>query len=181
MPRHRILGNVIMSFLVKFATGYWRLVDPLNGYLARSRATLERLPLNRIAKGYSLENDTLINLNIIGATVTDVPIPAVYGDEVSNIRLYREVPSVSWFLFKGFWRRIFWKYVLWSFSPIALLLFAGLALCVWGALFGLFIVVKTLGPPVATTGTVLLSVGPLLVGIQMILFALLLDIQEASR
>lgn len=181
MPKFRILGNVIMSFLVKFATGYWRIVDPLFGYLAMSRTVLERLPLDRISKGYSLENDTLINLNILGATVMDVPIPALYGDEVSNIKLYRDVPSVTWFLFKGFWRRIFWKYVLWSFSPIALFLFTGIALLAWGTSFGLFIVIQTLGPPVASTGTVLLSVGPLLLGIQLVIFALVLDIQEGSR
>lgn len=181
MPRFRILGNVVMSFLVKFATGYWQIVDPLFGYLAMSRTVLERLPLDRISKGYSLENDTLINLNILGATVIDVPIPALYGDEVSNIKLYRDVPSVTWFLFKGFWRRIFWKYVLWSFSPIALFLFAGISLLAWGTLFGLFIVIQTLGPPVASTGTVLLSVGPLLLGIQLVIFALVLDIQEGSR
>ncbi len=181
MPSFRILGNVFMSFLVKFATGYWRIVDPLFGYLAVNRTALERIPLDRISKGYSLENDTLINLNIIGATVMDVPIPALYGDEVSKIKLYRDIPSVTWFLFKGFWRRIFWKYVLWSFSPIALFLVAGIALSAWGALFGLFVVINTLGPPVASTGTVLLSVGPLLLGLQLILFALVLDIQEGSR
>lgn len=181
MPRFRVLGNVVMSFIVKFATGYWRIVDPLNGYLAMNRAILERLPLDRIAAGYSLENDTLINLNILGASVLDVPVPACYGDEVSTIRLYRDVPSVTWFLFRGFWRRIFWKYVLWSFSPIALLLFVGLFLCLWGVAFGVFTIIKTLGPPIASTGTVLLSVGPLLVGVQLVVFALVLDILEGSR
>lgn len=180
MPWLRVLGNVVLSFLVKFATGYWRLVDPLNGYVALHRRALERLPLDRIGKGYTLETDVLIYLNIVGMSVRDVPIPARYGREASGIRLWRDVPAVAWLLFRGFWRRITWKYVLWSFSPIALLLFGGLALCAWGVGFGIWVLFHTLGEPVATTGTVMLAIVPFLMGFQLLLFALVLDILESS-
>jgi hypothetical protein len=48
----------------------------------------------------------------------------------------------------------------------------------FGALVGVWVVVETLGPPVATTGSVLLAVGPLLTGIHMLVNALMLDIQS---
>ena len=66
MPRHRVFGNVVMSFMTKAASGYWGLFDPQNGYTAIHRTALERLTIDRIAKRYDFENDLLIHLNILG-------------------------------------------------------------------------------------------------------------------
>jgi hypothetical protein len=123
----------------------------------------------------------LINLNIVGARVADVPVPAVYADEQSSIKLRRVAPAIASLLVKGFFRRIFRKYVLWSFSPVALFLFGGMALTLFGIVTGLWVWLSTLGEPVATTATVLLAVGPLLVGINMLISGLVLDIQEGQR
>jgi glycosyltransferase involved in cell wall biosynthesis len=179
MPFYRIIGNVILSFLNKLASGYWNLFDPQNGYTAITQDTLRRLPLERIASRYSFENDLLIHLNILRVPAIDVPIPAVYGEEVSSIKLKRVIPELLRLLFGGFWKRFFYKYVLWSFSPIALFLFMGLFLMLLGTVAGIFVIVNTLGPPEASAGSVLLSVAPLLVGVQMLLYALMLDIQES--
>ena len=177
MPKYRIFGNVVLSFLTKVASGYWNLFDPQNGYTAVRTDVLKRLNLDRIAKTYEFENDLLINLNILNVRATDVPIPAVYGEEVSGIKLRRVVPAISSLLLKGFWKRITRKYVVPSFHPIALLLFTGLALVGWSVLFGLWVIWQTIGPDQASTGTVLLSVAPFLVGIQLLINALTLDIQ----
>jgi len=181
MPRHRIVGNIVLSFLTKLASGYWHMVDPQNGYTAITRTMLERLPLDRISEGYQYENDLLIHMNVLEARLLDVPIPARYGEEVSGIRLRRVIPTMLSLLFRGFWRRIFWKYVLWSFSPVALFLFAGLLLTAWGVGFGIWVIVQTLGEPEASTGTVILSVVPFIIGVQFLIFFLVLDIQESRR
>lgn len=178
MPPYRILGNVILSFLTKMASGYWHLFDPQNGYTAVRQDVVKRLPLERIALGYQFENDLLINLSILNVRAKDVPIPAIYGSEVSGIRLRKVVPAMSALLLKGFWKRIWWKYVLWSFSPIALLLFAGMAFMAFGTGWGIFALVSALGSHSPTAGTVLLSVGPWITGAYMLIQALVLDIQE---
>jgi len=177
MPRHRIFGNVVLTFLTKVASGYWHLVDPQNGYTAVRTDVLRRLPLDKVAKRYEFENDLLIWLNILDVRALDVPVPAVYRDEVSHIRLRSVVVRLLRLLFVGFWRRVWLKYVLWSFSPIALLLFAGSALVAFGFLVGLWVLAHTLGPQTASAGTVLLAVTPFLVGTQMLIQALVLDIQ----
>jgi glycosyltransferase involved in cell wall biosynthesis len=181
MPRHRIIGNVVLSFLNKLASGYWHIFDPQNGYLAVRREALEAVPLDSLATGYSLENDFLINLNIVGARVADVPVPAVYADERSSIKLRRVAPQMARLLFRGFFRRMVRKYVLWSFSPVALFLFTGLALCLFGLVVGAWATFNTLGEPTASTATVLLSVGPLLAGLNLVISGLMLDIQEGRR
>jgi glycosyltransferase involved in cell wall biosynthesis len=178
MPAIRVLGNIVLSFATKLASGYWNLFDPQNGYTAITREALSMIDLDRVARRYSFENDLLIWLGIAGIRAKDVPIPSVYGDEVSGMRLRKVVPEISHLLFMGFWRRIFLKYVLMSFSPIALLLFTGLFLCTFGLAVGIWALVVTPSGVAPTAGTVLLAVGPLLVGINMLVHALSLDIQQ---
>lgn len=177
MPRYRVIGNIALTFLTKVASGYWNLVDPQNGYTAISREVLERMPLDRLAARYEFENDQLIWLNILDVPAVDVPIPAVYRDETSTLRLHQVMPRLIRLLARGFWRRIWRKYVLWSFSPIALLLVVGLLLLALGIGVGIWAVAASIGPGEASTGTWLLSVGPVLVGIQLLVQALVLDIQ----
>lgn len=177
MPAVRMLGSVGLSFATKVASGYWNLFDPQNGYTAVHRTALQRLDFNLIARGYEFENDLLIWLNIANARARDVPIPALYGDEVSSMKISKVAPAIASLLFRGFWRRMLLKHVLASFSPIALLFFTGLGLILFGLIVGVWVVIETLGPPVASTASVLLSVGPLLTGIHMLISAWTLDIQ----
>jgi hypothetical protein len=180
MPRLRVVGNIALSFLTKAASGYWNLFDPQNGYTAIHRDALARLPWDQLARRYDFENDLLINLNILRVPAVDVPVPARYGAEVSGMNLATVGPRIALRLVRGFWTRMWWKYVLQSFSAVALLLFSGIALVLLGLLVGVWILVETLGPPVASPGTVILCVAPLLSGLHMLLFAMMLDIQESS-
>ncbi len=181
MPRHRVVGNITLSFLTKAASGYWGLFDPQNGYTAIHRTALERLQLDRLAKRYEFENDLLIRLNVLRIAARDVPIPAVYGTEVSGLSVRRVAPRLLAMLWRGFWHRMWWKYVLQSFSAVALMFFTGLFLVAIGVGFSIFTIVNTLGPPVASPGTVLLAVAPLLSGLHFLVSAMQLDIQEGSR
>ncbi len=180
MPKYRIFGSVVLSFMTKAASGYWHLFDPQNGYTATAASALRRINLDRVAIGYEFENDLLIRLNIANVRACDVPVPAVYGEEVSGMRMHKVIPALSGLLFRGFWRRIMIKYVLQSFSPVALLLFSGIALFGFGFLFGVGVVLYRIidgGTPSA--GTVLLAVAPVLAGLHLVINSWILDIQEA--
>lgn len=180
MPKMRVFGNIVLSFLTKASSGYWNLFDPQNGYTAIHRDALVRIPWDQIARRYDFENDLLINLNILRVPAVDVPVPARYGTEVSGMNLATVGPRIAMRLIRGFWTRMWWKYVLQSFSAVALLFFSGLALVGFGLLVGTWILFETLGPPIASPGTVILCVAPLLSGVHMLLFAMLLDIQESA-
>jgi glycosyltransferase involved in cell wall biosynthesis len=182
MPRHRVFGNMVLTFMTKISSGYWDLVDPQNGYTAISRSALEAIALDRIAERYDFENDLLIWLNIANVRAVDVPIPAVYGEEVSGMRIHRVAPRLLLTLTLGFWRRVWFKYVLWSFSPIALLMLVGIPLILLGFVVGVWAVaVSAQTPGSVTTGTWLLAVAPFLLGTQLLLQALMLDIQSTPK
>ena len=181
MPRHRLLGNIMLTLLTKAASGYWFLVDPQNGYTAVTSDVLRRLPLGSIGQKIRVRNDILVWLNILNVRVADVPIPARYAGEESTIRLRSTAPRLMSVLFRGFWRRMWRKYVLWSFSPIALLLFGGLSLIGFGSLVGAWAIAHTIGPATASAGTVILAVAPFVTGIQMLIQALALDIQATPK
>jgi glycosyltransferase involved in cell wall biosynthesis len=181
MPAHRIMGNVALSFLTKAASGYWNLFDPLNGYTAISREALERLDLKQVQRRYEFENDLLIHLNILRVPAVDVPIPARYGDEVSGINLRKQAPRAIAHLTRGFWTRMIWKYVLQSFSAVALMFFGGLALTGIGLVAGVWTLAHTLGPATASAGTVVLTIAPLLSGFHMLIHAMVLDIQDNQQ
>lgn len=54
MPRVRLFGNAVLSFMTKFSSGYWDLFDPTNGYTAIHRDVAKHLPLDKISRRYFL-------------------------------------------------------------------------------------------------------------------------------
>ena len=182
MPRARLAGNFVLTFLTKLASGYWNVFDPQNGYLAITSGTLRLLDLGRLSRRYFFENDMLINLNIFDARVCDVAMPSRYGTERSSMRLGRILCSFPFHLFRGYWHRFYRKHVLRDFSPVALFMLTGLPLLAWGTGFGLYTWGQSwLQNQFASTGTVMLSVLPFLVGFELVLQALVLEIRDTPR
>lgn len=182
MPTLRLIGNYGLTFLTKLASGYWHVFDPQNGFLAVRAEVLKSIDLDHLAKRYFFENDMLVHLNIFGFRVKDVAIPARYGDEKSSMSISEVLVTFPVYLWRRFWYRIYQKDVLRDFSPIALFWVTGLALFTWGFLFGAYTWGKsTLLHQLASTGTVMLSVLPLVIGFELILQAIILEIKESPR
>jgi glycosyltransferase involved in cell wall biosynthesis len=179
MPRHRLVGNFTLTFLTKLASGYWHVFDPQNGYLAIASSALRLLEFDRLSRRWFFENDMLINLNVFNVPVADVPIPARYGDERSSMSIGRVLVSFPFHLFRGYWSRFYRKYVLRDFSPIALFMLAGVPLLFFGVLFGGYTwFLSWRFNRFASTGTVMLSVLPFIVGFQLVLQALVLEMRD---
>ena len=119
IPHYRYLGNSFLSLITKIASGYWHIADSQSGYTAVSLTVLNRIDIDRIYSDYGMPNDLLIKLNQFDFRVRDVHIKPVYNvGEKSGIRLFRVIPRISWLLFKGFWRRLTFKYIIKDFHPL---------------------------------------------------------------
>ncbi|MFW5705472.1 MAG: glycosyltransferase family 2 protein [Bacteroidota bacterium] len=182
MPGIRLMGNSLLSFLVKSCSGYWQIMDPANGYTAIRSEVLRRLNLDKIANRYFFETDMLIRLNVLNVPVADVPIPARYGDEKSSLSIRRHLISFPFLLFRGMVRRFVLKYLIYDFNMASVYVLAGLPMVAWGIIFGLYhwIVNAAAGIP-TPTGTVMLAVLPLILGTQFLIAAINIDIESSPR
>lgn len=182
MPRVRLGGNIALTFLTKLASGYWHVLDPQNGFVAIRADVLRRLPLHRLARGYFFENDMLIRLNALEARVIDVPLPSRYAEEPSSLRPGRVLFQFPFQLAAGFFRRLFWRYLFFDVSPVALFVLFGGALFLFGSIFGAYHWIRNaiLGVP-TPTGTVILAAMPVILGFQLLLQGLVLDVQNSPR
>jgi glycosyltransferase involved in cell wall biosynthesis len=182
MPRHRLFGNIVLTFLTKLASGYWHIFDPQNGYTAIKSDALRTLDLNAVHKRFFFENDMLIQLNMHGCRVKDVAIPAYYGTEESDLNVLGIGVTFPFLLLRKFFHRVYQKYVLRDFSPIALFLFVGIVLFGWGMIYGAVKWIEAIATGHPTPiGTIMLVVLPLILGFQLLLQAIVLDINETPR
>ncbi len=180
MPRFRLLGNAVLSFLTKISSGYWHIMDPQNGYTAISHRALEKLEIGSIYQGYGYCNDILIKLNVFSMNVKDVEIPAVYGEEKSKIKMPKYTLRLSYLLTKKFFWRLKEKYVMRDFHPLVLFYLFGFILSPLGILLGLYILYFRFTEGSFSVPSVILTALLIITGLQFILFAMFFDM-EANR
>ena len=182
MPIIRRIGNLGLSFLTKAATGYWNCFDPTNGYFAIRAEVLAQLPLERIDVGYFFETSMLANLYLLNAFVLDVSIPARYRGERSSMSIWRVLVEFPAKLLVTLLRRLLLRYFLFDFSMVSVYLLTGIPLILFGLIFGSvkWIHYLNLGVP-APTGTVILPTLALILGIQILLSAIEIDMNAAPK
>ena len=181
MPKYRQFGNIFISLLTKFSTGYY-ITDITNGCGWLRREIIEKVDFSIVEKRYDYETSMLTALSIANAKVIDHAVPAHYGDEKSTIKLiptaWRNLKAV----WKGFWRRIYYKYVLYGFHPVALFLFTGMFFLIISLLLAIFLLyVKLFAHQSPTAGSVMLAVLPFILGIQLTLTALTIDVSNENN
>ncbi|MBT3189130.1 MAG: glycosyltransferase family 2 protein [Anaerolineae bacterium] len=182
MPIIRQIGNMGLGFLVKAATGYWDCFDPTNGFFAIRHEALSALPLERIHKRYFFETSMLGELYLIGAVIQDVPYPAVYGDEKSNLSVTQTLWEFPPKLARIFFRRVLIKNFLFDFSMESIYLLTGFPMLLFGLLFGIVKWIKyfNLGIP-APTGTIMIPVMSVMLGVQLLLAAANIDLASMPK
>jgi dolichol-phosphate mannosyltransferase len=182
MPLIRRVGNMGLAFLSKAATGYWTLFDPTNGFNAIRSEVLAQLSLDGIDRSYYFEISMLAHLYLLGAVVKDVPMPARYQSEVSNLLVHRVLFEFPFKLLITFFRRLVLKNFIYDFSMASIYLLTGLPLLLFGLIFGTYkwIQYASAGIP-ATTGTVMLPTLSVLLGIQLLLSAIEIDLRSVPH
>lgn len=182
MPLARLLGNSALSFVNKFVSGYWNVMDPTNGFTAIHSAMIRFIPLDKIEKRYFFESDMLFCLGTIRAVVADVPLPAKYGDEVSNLRILRVILDFPSKYASRFLKRIFFCYFLRDFNAASIALLLGIPLLAFGIAFGIHAWLSSaLTGVAATSGTVMLAALPAGIGLQFLLAALAYDVSNTPK
>lgn len=114
IPNIRYFGNSFASFLIKIATGNWRLNDPLNGLFILSRKSLENFTLPKLFYRYGYPfyvSSYISNLSII----SDIKIGQyknviTYRNEKSKLSATRMFFKLIFFVINNFSKKIKLKF-----------------------------------------------------------------------
>ncbi|WP_454697168.1 glycosyltransferase family 2 protein [Achromobacter aegrifaciens] len=182
MPKIRLFGNALLSFMTKVSSGYWDLFDPTNGYTALHRDVARHLPFKKISRRYFFETDMLFRLNTLRAVVVDVPMDARYADEVSNLKISKIVGEFALKHARNFCKRVFYNYYLRDMSLASIELPLGVLLVLLGGFYGVSNWSASMHTGTVTpAGTVMLAALPVILGVQFILAFIGYDIASVPR
>ena len=182
MPLSRKIGNIGLSFMIKASSGFWNIFDPTNGFTAIKNEVLTEMNLDRIHKRYYFETSMLIELYYTNAVIVDVPMKAIYGNEVSNLsrtKTFFEFPPK---LFVALLRRIILKYFIYDFNIASLYIITGWPIFLFGVINGYLSYEKYIHSHIAApTGTIMIPTLSIMLGFQLILAAIGFDITNYPK
>ncbi len=125
MPKVRLIGNILLSFITKLSTGYWELFDPTNGFIAVNTKILDEIQYKKTDNRYFFETDLLFRCGLYDVLVDEISIPSIYRNEKSGLNPFLE--SIRYFVshIVIFIKRIIYQYFLLDFNPGSISLLLG--------------------------------------------------------
>ncbi|HET9393800.1 MAG TPA: glycosyltransferase family 2 protein [Candidatus Rubrimentiphilum sp.] len=182
MPKTRLIGNAILSLLVKCASGYWNAIDPTNGYLAFNGTLLRVLPWRSFADSYFFEMSVLCELGLRRLPILELEMPTIYTSAPSSLAILPVIFEFPPQLFRLALRRLLVQYFVFDVNLASLYCFFGTLLATFGIVFGVYEwVLGTVTHVPRATGTIMLAAVTFLVGFQLLLNALMYDVQFSQR
>lgn len=183
MPKARFFGNAILSLLTKAASGYWNLLDPTNGYTAFRAGALRMMPWENFADTYFFEISVLCELGLERFHILELEMPTIYNEAVpSSLNIGRVILEFPRKLAKLTLRRLLLQYLVFDVNLGTLYFFTGFVLTLFGFVFGaaqwINGFITHLPKPI---GTVMLAVLPFMMGFQLLLSALMYDVQVSPK
>ena len=176
MPSVRVFGNAVLSFAAKLSTGYWNIFDPTNGYTAIEGQVARMVVEKRVSRRFFFETDLLYHLGTLRAVVRDVPMPARYADEVSNLRIGAIVGPFASKHIRNFFQRIAGPVLRAVTSHAASLeLVFGLVFILFGVGYALHYMAVP-HAHAASAGVVMAAALPVILGAQLLMQALNFDV-----
>ena len=176
MPTVRVFGNAILSFAAKLSTGYWNIFDPTNGYTAIEAHVVRLMLRKAVSRRFFFETDMLYHLGTLRAVVRDVPMPARYADEVSNVRIGRIVGPFALKHARNLVQRVIGQYFVRDFNAASLEFVFGLFFSLFGVAYGLSYLANRIPGQAASAGVVMLAALPVILGVQFLLQAMNFDV-----
>lgn len=182
MPIPRIIGNAGLSLIAKSSSGLWTVNDPTNGFFAISLPALRALQHPKLNDGFFFESDLLFRAGLANCKVTDLAMPAIYGNEKSNLRISRVLFTFPILHAKNTLKRIAYKYLIREWSIGTLNLLGAILMFTFALALGLdaLRIIQSTGIQVTAGQAVGVSLTAIL-GFQLLLAFLSYDVQMERR
>jgi len=91
-PRHRLWGNLILTWLTNRAIGQRAITDSQSGYRAIRREALRKMTLR--SRRMSISSEIIIEAAYRKLKIAEVSVIPTYGEEISNYRLLYDTASI---------------------------------------------------------------------------------------
>lgn len=180
MPPARLWGNAMLSLITKASSGYWNVVDPTNGYVAIHAKIAGAIELDKLSRRYFFESDVMFHLGKIRARILDIPLAAMYGDEISNLKISKILPEFISKNVKNTFKRLIYIYFLRNFSIGSVSLITSILFLITGVIWALGLAVSSNLSGVPTSTGALVSCALILIfGFQLLLLFLAQDISSS--
>ena len=176
MPAVRVFGNAVLSFAAKLSTGEWNIFDPTNGYTAIEAQVAKAVIEKRVSRRFFFETDLLYHLGTLRAVVRDVPMPARYGGEVSNIRIGAIIGPFALKHLKNFVTRTLGQYFVRDFNAASLEMVSGVVSLLFGVGYALHYLSQRHHGQAASPGVVMAAALPIMLGAQLLMQAMNFDV-----
>ena len=182
MPRMRLFGNIILSFMNKLSSGYYHIFDTTNGFTAIHARILAEIPLDKVHRRFFFVSDIMFRLYLARAVVKEFVMDAKYGDESSNLKISKVMGPIFFGHARNSIKRFFYSYFLRDFNQVSVGILLGLPLLVFGILFGGYEFIMSLAnDKSATAGNVMFGALPIILGTQLLLAAWQMDIANVPQ
>jgi len=182
MPFKRLVGNSILSLMVKIASGYYSIFDTQEGYTAITKEAIDKVNWDKAWKGYGYPGDFLILFNAYGLRVKDVPRRAIYlsDERQSQIKILSYIWKVGPLYVKKFFWRLGYKYIMRDFHPLVFFYMLSFVLLPIGILLGVRAIWFAIQGPAPTNETILSALS-IMIGFLSLLFAMFFDMQNNQK
>ena len=183
MPKTKLIGNWIITALTKVASGYYKIMDVVDGYTAITKEAIDVIDWSKAWRKYGYPMDFLIRMNAYGLKVIDVPRTAIYlkGERQSQIKGLSYALKVSPMILKGFFWRLRFRYMYLDFHPLVLFYYFSFLLLPIGFFDSIYLILKQYIFKTGVSGPqAILCALLLLMGIQFLLFAMFFDMEEGK-
>jgi dolichol-phosphate mannosyltransferase len=182
MPKTRLFGNAVLSLMAKFASGYWNVLDPTNGFFALNARLLPSVNWRLFANSYFFELSVLCLMGLKRLPIAEIDMPAIYGDAPSSLSIVRVIREFPPLLCACFMRRMVVQYLLFDVNIGSASFVAGFILSLFGITIGTYEWIAHVSANQPTpTGLIMLAVLPAIIGSQLLLSALLYDVSQSPR
>ena len=117
IPKIRLLGILVLSFITKLSTGYWDLFDPTNGLICFQREVLHDINLNKISDRFFFETDLLFRCSLNNVKMKNVNTKINYSSKISSLNPIKQIPIFFIKHIQISFKRIIYQYFMVDFNP----------------------------------------------------------------
>ena len=143
IPKIRLFGILILSFITKLSTGYWDLFDPTNGYICFKQEILANINMDKIDNRYFFETDLLFRCSLNNVKITNVNVDIKYLPNISTLNPITQAPIFLIKHVKRVIKRIVYQYFIFDFNPGSIELILSFATGVLAVFIGLNSLLKS--------------------------------------